>query len=81
MIELMTREEIAAVREQPERSSGLPARCYTDPAFYELEKERVFRRSWLGVGRAEQVSNPGDYFHHRPLRRTGDYRARQGRHH
>jgi phenylpropionate dioxygenase-like ring-hydroxylating dioxygenase large terminal subunit len=62
MIEPMTREEIAAVREQPERSSGLPARCYTDPAFYELEKERVFRRSWLGVGRAEQVSNPGDYF-------------------
>lgn len=62
MIELLTSAEIAAVRDRPERSSSLPARCYTDPAFYELEKERVFRRSWLGVGRAEQVANPGDYF-------------------
>lgn len=62
MIDLMTAEEIAAVREQPERSSWLPAQCYTDPAFYELEKERVFRRNWLCVGRAEQVANTGDYF-------------------
>jgi len=62
LIELMTPDEIAAVREQPERSSWLPARCYTDPAFYELEKERVFRRNWLGVGRVEQVANAGDYF-------------------
>jgi phenylpropionate dioxygenase-like ring-hydroxylating dioxygenase large terminal subunit len=62
MIDLMTSDEIAAVREQPERSSWLPAQCYTDPAFYELEKERMFRRSWLSVGRTEQVSNPGDYF-------------------
>ena len=52
-VELMTPAEVAAVREQPERSSWLPARCYTDPAFYELDKERVFRRSWLGVGRVE----------------------------
>ena len=62
MIDLMTADEIAAIREQPERSSWLPPRCYTDPAFYELEKERMFRRSWLGVGRVEQVANPGDYF-------------------
>jgi phenylpropionate dioxygenase-like ring-hydroxylating dioxygenase large terminal subunit len=32
------------------------------PEFYELEKEAVFRRSWLFVGRVEQVPNPGDYF-------------------
>ncbi len=62
MIEMMTPDEISAVREQPERSSGLPAQCYTDPAFYELEKERMFRRSWLSVGRVEQVADPGDYF-------------------
>ncbi len=62
MIDLMTTEEIAAVRERPERSSWLPAQCYTDPAFYELEKERVFRRNWLSVGRVEQVAKPGDYF-------------------
>ncbi|MCP4005240.1 MAG: aromatic ring-hydroxylating dioxygenase subunit alpha [bacterium] len=62
MSEILTAAEIAAVREQPERASLLPARCYTDPDFYELEKERMFRRSWLAVGRAEQIANPGDYF-------------------
>ena len=62
LTDLLTPAEIAAVREPPERSSWLPARSYTDPAFYELEKERVFRRSWLCVGRAEQVATPGDYF-------------------
>jgi len=33
-----------------------------DPAFYELEKEAVFRRSWLYMGRAEQLPRAGTYF-------------------
>jgi phenylpropionate dioxygenase-like ring-hydroxylating dioxygenase large terminal subunit len=38
-----------------------PAR-YTDPAVWQRENERVFRREWLCVGRAEQVERAGDYF-------------------
>lgn len=33
-----------------------------DPEFYELEKEAVFRRSWLYMGRAEQLPRRGSYF-------------------
>lgn len=33
-----------------------------DPEFYELEKEAVFRRSWLTMGRIEQLPRPGTYF-------------------
>jgi phenylpropionate dioxygenase-like ring-hydroxylating dioxygenase large terminal subunit len=33
-----------------------------DPEFYELEKEAVFRRSWLNIGRVEQVPRKGSYF-------------------
>jgi phenylpropionate dioxygenase-like ring-hydroxylating dioxygenase large terminal subunit len=33
-----------------------------DPAFYELEKEAVFRRSWLNLGRVEQLPRRGSYF-------------------
>ena len=33
-----------------------------DPEFFELEKEAVFRRSWLHVGRVEQVPRRGTYF-------------------
>jgi phenylpropionate dioxygenase-like ring-hydroxylating dioxygenase large terminal subunit len=33
-----------------------------DPEFYELEKEAVFRRNWLSIGRVEQLPRPGSYF-------------------
>jgi phenylpropionate dioxygenase-like ring-hydroxylating dioxygenase large terminal subunit len=37
-------------------------RVYTDPTIFELEMERLFGRSWLYVGHATQVPNPGDFF-------------------
>ncbi len=40
----------------------LPPACYTDPAFYELEKEALFNHEWLCVGREDWVKAPGDYF-------------------
>jgi choline monooxygenase len=39
-----------------------PASWYRRPEFLELERERVFRRTWQAVGRLDQVSRPGDYF-------------------
>ncbi len=41
---------------------ALPTAMYTSKALLELEKEKIFRREWLCVGRVEQVSNIGDYF-------------------
>ena len=32
------------------------------PEFYELEREAVFKRSWLNVGRVEQLPRNGSYF-------------------
>src|SRR4029453_13749679 len=32
------------------------------PEFYELEREAIFKRSWLNVGRVEQLSRKGSYF-------------------
>ena len=40
----------------------LPPACYTDPAFYELEKEALFNHEWLCVGREDWVKEAGDYF-------------------
>ncbi|MFE1983225.1 aromatic ring-hydroxylating oxygenase subunit alpha [Streptomyces mirabilis] len=33
-----------------------------DPAYYEAEREAIFKRTWLNVGRVEQVPKPGHYF-------------------
>jgi len=34
----------------------------TSPAFYELEREAIFKRAWLYVGRLEQLPRNGSYF-------------------
>jgi len=33
-----------------------------DPAYYEAEREAIFRRTWLNVGRIERLPRTGSYF-------------------
>jgi Rieske 2Fe-2S family protein len=40
----------------------LPARYYTDPAWFRRELERVHFDMWLYAGRSERIAAPGDYF-------------------
>ena len=35
---------------------------YEDPKLFNLEMDRIFGRSWVYVGHASQVPNPGDFF-------------------
>jgi choline monooxygenase len=44
------------------RARTLPARWYTDPALLELEKVKIFWRTWQPVGQTEQVQRSGDFF-------------------
>ena len=37
----------------------IPTGRYTDPAFFELEQERVFGRTWLFVGHESEWPEPG----------------------
>jgi len=37
-------------------------RLFFDPDLYEIEKHRVFGRSWLMVGHESQIPEPGDFF-------------------
>ncbi|MEQ8772720.1 MAG: aromatic ring-hydroxylating dioxygenase subunit alpha, partial [Erythrobacter sp.] len=37
----------------------MPAARYTSPEYYALEKERVFRRSWLFAGHIDEIPEPG----------------------
>lgn len=47
----------------PQLGDGpLSVDTYISPETFEQEKERVFKRSWLSVGRLDQVAQPGDYF-------------------
>lgn len=44
-----------------ETARVLPAEAYMSEAFHEFEMAAVYMRSWLCVGRAQQIPNPGDY--------------------
>ncbi|HVO89505.1 MAG TPA: aromatic ring-hydroxylating dioxygenase subunit alpha [Casimicrobiaceae bacterium] len=54
-------ESAKAVRQPLALASHVPYRLYSDPEVLELEKERLFMKDWLLVGRGEQIPNPGDY--------------------
>ena len=51
----------AGVRRPLLEAETLPAWCYTDPAFYRREVERIFLKVWNFVGRADLIPNRGDY--------------------
>ncbi|HET7305377.1 MAG TPA: aromatic ring-hydroxylating dioxygenase subunit alpha [Segeticoccus sp.] len=44
----------------PERQT-LPGTDYHSPDVYELDRQRIFFRSWMYVGRAERVPDPGSW--------------------
>ncbi|WP_332811486.1 aromatic ring-hydroxylating oxygenase subunit alpha [Sphingomonas sp.] len=39
----------------------IPVANSVSPEFFAKEKERIFKRSWINVGRAEELRTPGDY--------------------
>ncbi|WP_236794675.1 aromatic ring-hydroxylating dioxygenase subunit alpha [Amycolatopsis sp. GM8] len=52
----VTKEDVAFVGTGP-----VPTKPYVDEQWYEDEKEAIFRRVWLHVGRIDEVANPGDF--------------------
>lgn len=63
------RQEVSRVVRELDRATadvtvarGLPMECYTSESFHRFELDAVFGRSWLGLGRVEQIPEPGDWF-------------------
>jgi phenylpropionate dioxygenase-like ring-hydroxylating dioxygenase large terminal subunit len=52
--------EVATLDEATVLQRMMPAGCYTEPAFFDFEQKEVFARTWICVGRVEQVAEPGD---------------------
>jgi choline monooxygenase len=50
------------VESEIENAWTLPARLYTDHNIFDVEREKIFSRTWQVVGHASQVAKPGDYF-------------------
>ena len=55
------RRQLARVEPSFDSSDTLPPACYRDQDVFEHEIETVFRKSWIGIGRAYRWRAPGDY--------------------
>ena len=60
--DFLSSEAIDAVYRPVEQAQGLPGNVYTDPAFWELERERYFSRTWMACAFLNDVPEPGDVF-------------------
>ncbi len=47
--------------EDPQASYTLPSYLYTDAQVYEIEKEKIFYRSWQYIAHKSSFQKPGDY--------------------
>jgi choline monooxygenase len=45
-----------------EQACTIPAAWYLDARMEQLEREQVFGRNWIAVGRLDQVASPGAFF-------------------
>ena len=52
----------AALLDSLRQGFTLPAAWYTDAALFDVERARIFRRSWQFAGYAEQLGERGAYF-------------------
>ena len=56
-------EALAEIRDLDEsQARSLPAGFYASEEYLELEKEEIFRKEWICLGRVDEVRRRGDYF-------------------
>ena len=53
---------MATTTTTPSLAPALPGTYYTNPAMFDADKRGIFDRSWMCVGRADAVGQPGQFF-------------------
>jgi len=55
---------LADTRKPVDQAKHAPGDIYASPEIFALEKEKLFMKEWLCVGREEEIANKGDYMTH-----------------
>ncbi len=55
------RPQLEKVRLPIQSSESLPPACYSDPALLAQERNLLFQRGWIGIGRHDRWKAAGDY--------------------
>jgi glycine betaine catabolism A len=54
-------EALRAVARPLLRARTLPGPLFSDPAVFEQERDRLFRRTWQCIGREDELASPGSF--------------------
>ena len=58
-------KDLQSVATRPfDEARPIPAAVNHSEAFYNLERQAVFMREWICVGRADEIAAPGDFLTH-----------------
>lgn len=60
-------DDIKAAYKPIKQATHVPGFIYSSPEIFALEKERIFMKDWLCLGRVEEIEKPGDYMTFRIL--------------
>ncbi len=55
------RQQLGECMKPPAEASSLPAACYHDTSVLDAEQHLIFRKHWIGLGRADRFSQAGQY--------------------
>lgn len=53
-------EQTAAL--SPKEATSMPPDAFTSEQLFDLEREQIFSKEWICIGRADELQSPGDYF-------------------
>lgn len=57
----LSADELARVARPLAEAWTLPPAAYTSEVLWEIEKKEVLQKSWIPLGRVDQIAKPGDY--------------------
>ena len=58
--DFVSAEAIKRLRRPANEAEGLPGRAYADPAFFNLERQKLFPRGWMAIAFESDVPQAGD---------------------
>ena len=58
--DFLDNERLERLDQPTEQATTLPNAAYTDPRFLELERRKLFARTWMMAGFEAQIPTPGD---------------------
>jgi choline monooxygenase len=59
----LLRSELSSLQSlDGDHARTMPPSFYTSEAFHEVEREELFHKEWICLGRVGEIPNPGDYF-------------------